>query len=233
MTTDLQLSVDISALLTRKGYALAPGSAFSLSPHAQTELAWLRHRYQALPLDRRLPDGGTYRYRRRGRFTVHADPATHLTRVTYHPPSPAGDAGDRHAPLGPGLETNRFLTALLTCDVAQLPPSAGWEADVHMVRVTATPGRIGKPSPGGLHREGADFVSIHLIGRSGASVGGVTEVRTEDGELLLSARLTSRLDSLFLNDRKLLHDVTPLAAVVGTAHYDLLLITYRKLLVAG
>ena len=75
--------------------------------------------------------------------------------------------------------------------------------------------------------DGADFVSLHLINLSGAPVGGVTEVHTPDGELLLSTRLTSRLDSLFLNDRRLLHDITPIAAVVGTAHYDVLLIAYR------
>jgi len=227
MTADLRLSVDISGLLTRKGYALVEGDAFAASPQAQADLAWLRHRFGALPLDRRLPDGGTYRYRRHGRFRVLVDPVTHRSEVAYLGPPATGGAGCEHAPLGPGLESNRFLTALLRCNVAHLPPSPGWDVDVHLVRVTATPGRIGKPSPGGPHRDGVDFVSLHLVDLSGASVGGVVEVRTPDGELVLSTRLTGRLDSLFLNDRVLLHDVTPLAAVVGTAHYDPLLIGYR------
>lgn len=228
MTTDVRLSVDISALLTRKGYALVPGRAFTLSPHGQADAAWLRHRYAALPLDRGLPDGGTYRYRRHGRFTVLIDPVSDLPVLSYHPP-PTPTVGGDPAPLGPGLERNRFLTALLQCAVAQLPPSPGWEIDVHLVRVTATPGRVGKPSPYGPHREGADFVSLHLVDLSGASVGGVTEIRTPDGGLVLSTRLTNRLDSLFLDDRALLHDVTPLAAVVGTARHDTLLVTYRAL----
>lgn len=226
MTADLRLSVDISGLLARKGYALVPGDAFAVSPQAQADLAWLRHRYGTLPLDRHLPDGGTYRYRRHGRFNVLVDPVTHRSDVAYQAP-PATGAGCEHAPLGPGLESNRFLTALIRCNVAHLPPSPAWDVDVHLVRVTATPGRIGKPSPGGPHHDGADFVSLHLVDLSGASVGGVVEVRTPDGEVVLSTRLTGRLDSLFLNDRALLHDVTPLAAVVGTAYYDILLIGYR------
>ncbi len=228
MATDLRMSVDISNLLGRTGYALVPGRAFVMSPHGQAELTWLRHRYAALPLDRCLPDGGTYRYRRHGRFTVSTAPTTRAARVTYHPPPPPTDAtGWRHAPLGFGLESNCFLTGLLTCNVAQLPYARRWDVNVHMVRVTATPGRIGKPSPCGAHQDGADFVSLHLINLSGTPVGGAAEVHTPDGELLLRARLHSRLDSLYLNDQRLLHDITPIAAVVGTAHYDVLLITYR------
>lgn len=229
MTTDLRMSVDISTLLGRRGYALVSGRAFVMSPHGQAELARLRHRYAALPLDRRLPDGGTYRYRRHGRFTINPASATAPTRVIHHPAPRPTTAGWEHAPLGPGLEGNRLLSGLLACSVAQLPASAGWQADVHMVRVTATPGRVGKPSPGGPHRDGADFVSLHLINLSGAPVGGVTEVHSPDGELLLSTRLTNRLDSLFLDDRSLRHDITPIAAVVGTAHYDILVVTYRAL----
>ena len=231
----IETTTEVARLLASQRYAIVPGRVYRLSPPARAALGRLQASYGDLPPDQYLPDGGSYRYRRYGSFLVW--PAAGRTE-----PLPAGPyrqsarinafAGgiDRHfPPLAPAMLGNEFLAALLLFNVGLLPSSADcWYVDLHVVRVTAVPDEPGQPSPEGVHRDGFDFISIHLMQTQGASGGGVTRIVRPSGETVLTHRLAQPLDSVYLDDAALLHDVTPLTAAGQRAHRDVLLLSYRS-----
>ena len=124
---------------------------------------------------------------------------------------------------------NYCFRQLLAFNAAELGRS--WDSvdlHVHMVRIIGTPYAAGQPSPEGVHQDGFDFVSIHLIGRENA-VGGETHVRSADGREIVTATLEQSLDSLYINDRTLYHTTSAVSPVEGNeAHRDVLLISYEK-----
>jgi len=85
----------------------------------------------------------------------------------------------------------------------------------------------GKPTLEGLHRDGVTLVSSLLVGRSNAT-GDESMIHDMEGNLLLKTTLSRHGVLLLGDDRRTLHDVSPIRPVDATrpAQRDVLVITF-------
>lgn len=96
----------------------------------------------------------------------------------------------------------------------------------HMVRVLGRDGVAGEPSPEGMHQDGFDYVSIHLIRRENACHGETT-ITNSVGDEIVRITLRDPLDSAYLDDRRLHHGTTAISPMRGgVAVRDVLLLSY-------
>jgi hypothetical protein len=93
-----------------------------------------------------------------------------------------------------------------------------------MVRLVVAPSPAVSPTPEGRHRDGHSLIGMHLIGRERCE-GGETLVYGADGELVSTAMLSRPFDSLVVDDERVEHAVTDVAANSSVAgRRDLLII---------
>ena len=214
---------NINAEVATSGFSLARADELRISDELRQAWLSLQIDYADLRADEHLPGGATYRYRRYGRFRFSPDSGqlTRLPHVDYFQSADinrvTGGIVRRFAPLLDSAFANPFLRALIRFDFAQFPLSAAqttgdWEVQVHLIRVTAAAGQPGHPTPEGVHRDGAAFVTVHLAELVNAD-GGDVSIYADDRKLLRSFRLERELDSYLFNDASLWHAAAPIQPV--------------------
>ena len=204
ISTDLNIQKEIATA----GYSLVRATELCIADELRQAWLSLQIDYADLPADEYLPGGATYRYRRYGRFSFTPESGS-LTRLPHEDYFQSADINAvtggyvrKFAPLLDGIFANPFLQALIRFDFAQFPLEAEgaageWEVHVHLIRVTAEAGQPGHPTPEGIHRDGAAFVTVHLAELVNASGGGVS-IYDDDRKLLTSFRLRQEMDSYLL-----------------------------------
>lgn len=212
--------------ILEKGYSVITADEIPLTDAMRECWEALRAEYPDLPPDNHLPDGGKYRFRRYDRFyfmphsgELHLLPhedyfqSTDINAVT-------GGIVRRFEPLLPETANNPFLQELIRFDFAQFPLQdvdmqyTPWQVDVHEIYVTADPQAQGHPTPEGIHRDGAEFVTVHLAWLNNAG-GGLVTVYDDDKNPLEQFTLKNVLDSYLFNDAILWHGVTPIVSADG------------------
>jgi len=188
-------------------------------------LAWeaLRADYPALPLDEFLPGGLKYRFRRWGK--AYYLPST--GEITPLPPADYFQSADlnavtggfvrRFAPLPPQVFDNPFVLALIRFNMDQFPirldqRSLPWQVDIHLIRVVADVTGEGHPTPEGIHKDGAEFVTVHLVELDNAAGGEVT-IYDNAKQPLYSFRLENLLDSYLFEDSRVWHAASSIKPV--------------------
>lgn len=221
---------DATKAAASDGYAALRGELMR-TVVADDDLAVLGQSWTDLPLDEALPGGAKFRLRRYGRLRVEVGAQrpefTVLPHVAFRQESIALWRGSaRHfAPIDGTALLHPGLTALVGFDAGLATRLSGrwsWEVGIHMIRMVARPGEHGLPTPEGRHRDGHLFVGMHLIRREGCD-GGQSTVYPDHGE---PVRLTllDPLDSMFVDDRRVTHEVSPIRAVGGDGIRDMLLV---------
>ena len=179
--------------------------------------------YADLPADEYLPGVASYRYRRYGRFRLSPGSGA-LERLPHEDYFQSADINRvtggfirKFAPLLDSAFANPFLQALIRFDLARFPLNAeqctgDWEVHFHLIRVTAAAGQPGHPTPEGIHRDGAAFVTVHLAELVNAR-GGEVSIYDDDRNLLTSFRLKQVMDSYLFNDAILWHAAAPIEPV--------------------
>ncbi len=201
--------------LKTRGYSLVRAAELSISDELRQAWLSLSMDYADLPPDDFLPGKVKYRFRRYGRFYFMpaSEALTRLPHENYFQSSDinkvTGGMVRKFAPLLDATFDNPFLQALIRFDFRQFPLAdemkrAPWEVQVHLIRVTANSQARGYPSPEGIHRDGAEFVTVHLAELVNVE-GGDVSVYDDDQNLLARYRLNQILDSYLLNDRILWH----------------------------
>lgn len=223
---------DALAALTRsarrelavEGFAVLPGNLIGGMVPAAGELSFTRL-WDELGPDTELWDGGCYRSRRYGRLRAVPSLSGHVFTPMPHAPFcqnaaylPGYQGRQRHfAPIPPEVLSCPAITGLVGIDLAivqdLVPAGSQWIIGLHMIRIVAEPGAPGLPTPEGRHRDGHDFIGMHLISRSDC-VGGESVIY-RDGLPSYRTSLATRLDSLLVDDAVLTHEVTPIAAAGG------------------
>ena len=190
--------------------------------------------------DTYMADGGGYRKRRHGIFSM--DGAGMFRRTAHQPHYQAQEFnrlnGGIHRwfePLEPFVAKRSILHGVLAAgrDVIRMRPrgEGEWRVEVHQMRITARGDAVGKPTPEGLHRDGVDYVLIMLIAKRGV-YGGVSTIADLDQNTLARFTLTDPFETLFLDDSVLEHGVSPIWSVrndLQPSYRDILVVTWKRL----
>lgn len=202
---------------------------------ADAPSAW-RPMWPALPPDPHLRDGGRYRRRRHGCFTVAEDGAVsqvphraHWQPVEYN--ALHGGIQRWFEPLPPQLVDDPAWTRLLAglAGVATLLRGAQtWYVEAHPFRIDTTDG-IGRPTPEGAHRDGVDLVVVLIVERHNVK-GGETRVFDARGPQGMRFTLAEPFSALLLDDERVIHETTPIQPLAADqpAWRDTLVLTFRR-----
>jgi hypothetical protein len=221
----LRINSEVRRDLAAQGFAWIPQTAWSVGPALALHWQRLCQDWDRLEPDRYLQNGARFRRRRYGRY--HWSPAeatlSALAHEVYFQPadenSYAGGVARAFAPLLPDTAQNPFLHALVRLTFACLPladdrRAIPWEVRIHQIRIVAAPDEPGLPAPEGIHQDGTDFLTLHLVRRHNV-VGGETTIYDLDRRPLATHTLREPLDSFMLEDPRVLHGVTPVHSADG------------------
>jgi hypothetical protein len=191
--------------------------------------------WNGMPRDQYMADGGRYRRRRYGVFAVDIAsirPAPHQPHYQTLAFNHLNGGIERwFEPIAPEIAGGPVLTGLLRlCHdaFAPLTPAVkSWHAEVHQFRIESEAGAAGNPTPEGMHRDGVDYVLVAMIDRVNIA-SGTTLLADADKRPIGSFTLVSPGDSVFLDDHRVYHGVTPVTAVdpLKPAYRDVLVITF-------
>lgn len=220
--------------LRRNGYAvLSRDGVATWSGCAVDALDALAPYWNDLPPDNYLKDGGHYRRRRHGCFVVNGDTVSlaphraHWQPLEYN--ALHGGMQRWFAPIAPAVVNSpawpQLLTALArTCSA--LRGTQPWYVEAHPFRIDTTDG-IGRPTPEGAHRDGVDLVAVFVVAREGVK-GGETRVFEADGPNGQRFTLSEPWSLLLLDDRRVIHESTPIQPLTTGGHRDTLVLTCRS-----
>lgn len=214
---------DISAEMRSAGYCLLRADEMRMSDEMRQAWLSLSIEYSDLPPDQFLPDGGRYRFRRYGRYSFAPDTGalTRLPHEDYYQSTDinrvTGGIVRKFAPLLDSTFANPFLRELIRFDFRQFPLDearimSDWEVHTHLIRVKANENEIGQPSPEGIHRDGAEYVTVHLAELVNAG-GGDVSIYDDDQNPLAKFRLKQVLDSYLIHDASLWHEAAPIRPI--------------------
>jgi hypothetical protein len=207
---------------------------------ATGSLTALASDWDRLPPDLYLKDGGKYRFRRHASAIQALDGGGALQRVAHRPHWQPTTYNALHGgirrwfePIADGTWQHPALQALIGAfgrlfaagERAGSAP-ARWFVEVHQFRIDASR-ETGKPTPEGAHRDGVDFVAIVLIARHEVA-GGETAVFDAHGRKLAQVTLAQPFTALLLDDRRVVHETTPIVGTAPRAYRDTLVVTYRR-----
>jgi hypothetical protein len=211
--------------LASQGFAWIPRAAWSAGPQLGPHWQRLCEDWDHLEPDRYLAQGAKFRLRRYGRYywSPAADALSALPHEPYFQPEDenpyAGGIARDFAPLLPDTAQNPFLQALVRSTFACLPVAGdrqgrGWEVRIHQIRIVASPGEPGLPAPEGIHQDGTDFLTLHLVRRQNVA-GGESTIYDLGQKPIGQFVLREALDSLILEDPRVMHGVTPVHSADG------------------
>lgn len=186
-----------------------------------------------------MADGGRYRRRRLANFLALPGQAGHL-RGLHRPHFQAqvhnslnGGVDRWFAPVEDEVVASPATAALLALGrgVADaLHPGTAWFVEMHQFRIEAAAGAPGHPTPEGVHQDGVHVVLIAMLARTNLR-GGETLVTDEVRRELARFTLDGLLDLVVLDDRRVLHGVTPVEASDPAlpSSRDVLVLTWKRL----
>ena len=225
----------ITDALLQKGFALINPNDFSKIVNISLfELNKLKYYWHNLPLDPYLKDGGDYRFRRHASYTIQNK---EITASPYR----AHWQSLEHNQLNGGIQRWYDLPELsltkstswqrILVEITQLinllnSAPAKWFVEAHQFRIDTRSG-IGRPTPEGIHRDGADYVVIILVDRVGIK-GGESHIFNADGSICLAKTLSNSWTLLIIDDTRMLHETTPITSSSLIGYRDSLVITYRR-----
>jgi hypothetical protein len=238
----ITVDADIGSSIEQNHYALVPSHNFSFSPELNDSGEVFSRDWGHLEQDLHMTDGGRYRSRRYGLFRLSATTGqlAHIPGAPFYQSiavNPLNGGEPRYfAALGADTVDNSFLRELILFDLAQLTSNKhiedDWLIGVHQIRVVATPGVPGSPTPEGIHRDDEYYTSQHLISRHNIGGGinffygnGPNPTRVPQSDWTQK----SYFDSYYF-DRSLWHSVSPIVYGErdGGGHRDVLLIDFVK-----
>ena len=206
--------------LEARGYSLVRAAELSMSDELRQAWLSLSIDYADLPPDDFLPGEASYRFRRYGRYCL-VPASEELIRLPHENYFQSSDINQvtggfvrQFAPLLDTTFDNSFLQELIRFDFRQFPIADEmklfpWEVQVHLIRVTGSSQECGYPTPEGIHKDGAEFVAVHLAELVNAD-GGDVSVYDNDRNLLAKYRLEQVMDFYLLNDRRRWHQADPI-----------------------
>lgn len=224
-----------AATLAAQGFVLLQAATTLALAHADAAaFARFARRWDDLPPDPHLRDGGRYRFRRHASLRMAPDGreiAERVERAHWQPVDYNALHGGIRRQFAPAHADTladgvfRGLLSGLGGLAAQVAGHALPFVEVHQFRIDTAAG-IGRPTPEGAHRDGVDFVAVVLIARVDVR-GGESRVFEADGPAGMRFTLTAPGTTVLLDDARVIHETTPLQPDGATGHRDTLVLTWR------
>lgn len=223
-----------SSVLRAEGFAVVdPAALGQLSDATPEELAALVPAWERLPRDEHLRDGGRYRRRRHGSFIVAGETLEAVPHRAHWQPEQYnalhGGIERWFEPLEPEFVAQpawQKLVVGLARLFAEAQPTDRWFVEAHPFRIGTDDG-IGRPTPEGAHRDGVDFVALLLVGVRGIK-GGETRVFQADSSHGQRFTMAEPWSALLIDDRRVIHESTPIQPLADAGHRDTLVLTFRS-----
>lgn len=231
----------ISNEVNLKGFCFRSGKHIqTVMQHCREDLKYpiLVSSWDDLGLDFYMADGGRYRRRRFAAFRVAGDI---IRRKPHQPHYQSRDYNvlnggiQRHfEPILEKIAQHGFMLGLI--DICRklfenLDPThtPSWHVEAHQFRIEAGEKVASIPTPEGMHRDGVDWVCVVLINRQNIS-SGVTKISDNQTGQLSQFTLTNPFDTVFLNDKRVHHGVTPIRRLERKhqGYRDVLVVTFRR-----
>lgn len=194
--------------------------------------------WNRLEQDQYMADGGRYRKRRHATYAIQNAGESarlmpyqpHYQTVDYNPLN--GGVARYFAPILDDLHHSLTLAALLefgSSIFSQITGNHHWHIELHQFRIEARDGKLGHPTPEGVHRDGVDFVIVVMIKRVNID-SGATTIFDLDNKLLGEFTLRESFDMVLVNDRRVYHGVTPITPLDtgAEAFRDVFVITFKN-----
>ncbi|MFI8941737.1 2OG-Fe dioxygenase family protein [Streptomyces syringium] len=186
-----------------------------------------------LPADAHLGTDTPYRFRRYGSFRLLPDRLEKLPHTAFFQDRTVnkvnGGVDRLFAPLDDSVASGAALRTVVRTLFDRLPgPRTGIDTcGVHQIRVTATEDAEGHPAPEGVHQDGHSYVAQVLIRREDIE-GAESTLYDLDRRRIHHAVLTTPLETIVLDDRRVLHGVSPVRPAPGarTGVRDMLLVDF-------
>lgn len=230
----------MNTLLKYPGYQIAAGGiSATLRARLSARMAQAYARFCAswdhlLP-DHYLRDGGKYRLRRYSVFTWQAGK---LRQLPHEPHYQGSHYNTLHGGINrhfrawqPTTVRNPVLKTIIDWSIAQFSanPANAWRIQAHQFRILASATREGRPTPEGVHKDGADYILIMLLNRHNVR-GGVSHIYDNQRQPLEQCTLQDSGDLLLINDKAVYHGVTPIVPENPQlpAWRDVLVLTFHR-----
>lgn len=235
MTWDLDDTHPVATLAAQGFVRLQPAGLLALAKTDAAAFAAFARRWEDLPPDPHLRDGGRYRFRRHASLRLSADGSGIAERVERPHWQPLdynalhGGFERAFAPVADATLADPVLLRLLFA-LGHLAFQAAGRVlpfvEIHQFRIDTESG-IGRPTPEGAHRDGVDCVAVVLIERH-AVRGGESRVFEAEGPSGVRFTMTEAATALLLDDARVIHETTPLQPDGANGHRDTLVITWRE-----
>lgn len=201
------------------------------------EFLEFRESYSRMPMDRFMMDNGCYRQRRFSRWKI-----TKETLALENLPQEAffqakeinqlnGGVARSFEPMEEKIQQSKFFKALIRFHFQQLPGDhKECMVFAHQIRIIGNNTVVGMATPEGIHRDGHAYVAQIMIGRKNV-VSAKSRLYTDDGELIKVCELKKPLDSILLDDQRMLHSVDSLLCADNGewATRDMLLLDFNPI----
>ncbi len=236
----ITVRIDIGNCIERAQHAQVPAHEFSFAPALHESIDLFKRDWEHLEPDLYMADGGRYRLRRYGLYHLSArsDRLSHIPGASFYQSgktNPLNGGEHRHfAPLAADTVNNPFLRELIRFDFAQLTSKKhiedDWLVGIHQIRILATTGVTGNPTPEGIHRDDETYTAQHLIARHTIG-GGINYFYGSGPEPARRPHAVWKQKSYFDSyyfDRSLWHSVSPIVSGDrdGDGYRDVVLIDF-------
>ena len=225
---------DVTQAMKAQGFCLVPAPVVAQLVQADLkDLQSLAGFWNALLADTFLKDQGRYRQRRHDSLVVEKGHArlmphrAHWQSVDYN--ALHGGIERMFEPIDPALSGTSVWHQLIEGVASvfnELQAAQTWYTEAHQFRINTVDG-IGRPTPEGAHRDGVDYVAVILVSRQNIK-GGETRIFELSGNEGLRFTLKEPWTMLLLDDRRIVHETTPIQGHQGLGHRDTLVLTYRS-----
>ena len=233
--------LDIPNIILKNHCALVPSQNFSFSQTQNGSLKRFVKEWDALEVDTHMADNGRYRLRRYGVFylsqkSLHLDYQSNATFYQSLESNPINGGINRgFSSLSDSTIQSHFLHALIRLDFKNLPNSItcknkSWKIGVHQIKIKSFTGRIGLPTPEGIHRDDENFTVQHLIDRHNIASGenlfyGQSLNPSKEAEIKWLQK--DFFDSYYF-DKSVWHSVSPVESLDGIneGYRDVLLLDF-------
>ncbi|MFC7419395.1 2OG-Fe dioxygenase family protein [Iodobacter arcticus] len=211
-------SFDMEPSLANKGFVLFCADNYESTDIDlySKEFQDLRESYSRLPIDRFMMDKGNYRQRRFARWKISKENMALecLPKGEFFQSKDVnhlnGGLARSFEPIEEKIANSKLIRGLIRFHYDKLQNDhAECLVYAHQIRIIGNVSLKGNPTPEGIHRDGHAYVAQIMIGRKNVLLA-QSHIYDDHQELITSCELKKPLDSILIDDRRLLHSVDPM-----------------------